>query len=80
MANNAEISEPILEAIRLVAQQSGKDVNSAIGGPWSMGVLFRGWILNFAGIVRSPEKAPDGAWGERMSGCGHDGGTQMIRG
>ena len=30
MPNNAELSEPMLQAIRVIAQQSGKDVNSLV--------------------------------------------------
>lgn len=30
MGNNAEISEPMLEEMRVIAQQSGTDVNSLI--------------------------------------------------
>ena len=30
MPNNAELSEPMLQAIQLVAQESGKDVNSLL--------------------------------------------------
>ncbi len=30
MANNAELSGPMLEAMRTVAQESGKDVNSLL--------------------------------------------------
>jgi regulator of protease activity HflC (stomatin/prohibitin superfamily) len=30
MANNAELSEPMLEAMRVIAQQAGKDLNSIL--------------------------------------------------
>lgn len=35
MPNNAELSEPMLEAMRVVAQQSGKDLNSLLNEAWN---------------------------------------------